>query len=64
LNTWIDEEVFKDVLIAKEFPEDKCVIPNSEHGIGSMGAGGGKPMKHLELRRIRITDGYAAYFLD
>jgi len=34
LNTWIDEEEFKDVLIAKEFPEDKCIIPNSEHGIG------------------------------
>ena len=25
---------------------------------------GGKPMKHLELRRIRISDGYASYFLD
>jgi len=28
-------------LIEKEFPEDKCVIPNSEHGLSAIGGKGG-----------------------
>jgi len=41
------------------------VIPNSEHGMGALGGlGKGYIAKHLELRRIRISDGYASYFFD
>jgi len=40
------------------------VIPNGDANQNRKGIGAGKPMKHLELRRIRISDGYASYFLD
>jgi len=32
LNTWIDEEEFKTLLIAPEYPKDRCVIPNAPSG--------------------------------
>jgi len=77
LNTWIDEEEFKDV-VNGAFPEDKCTIPNAPEkpaagllanaqllaGAAQRANNGPKPNKHLELRRIRISDGYASYFLD
>jgi len=87
LNSWIDEEEFKNV-VAGAFPEDKCTIPNApiQKGSGASagaasGAGGAaasgpariggvidfkgdRPKQHIELRRVRISDGYASYFLD
>jgi hypothetical protein len=65
LDTWIPAKTFKDLLVEPDFPKDKCVIPNAPKG----GSGGGdaatkKVMKHLELRKVRITTGYAQYFFD
>lgn len=65
MDTWIPAKTFKELLVEPEFPKDKCVIPNAPKG-GAAGAAGGlkKVMKHLELRKIRISVGYAAYFFD
>lgn len=46
-------------------PEDLCVKPSASsaahgHAIGS----DNRVMKRLELRKIRISSGYASYFLD
>jgi len=63
LDTWIAKFNFGDTLIEPKMPEDLCVKPNGG------GGGGGYFLqahiaKHLELRKVRISDGYASYFLD
>jgi len=65
LDTWIPAKTFKDLLVEPDFPKDKCVVPNAPKGGAAGGAGGlKKVMKHLELRKIRVSVGYAQYFFD
>jgi len=66
LNKWIPAKTFASFLISPNFPEGKCVVPNAPSG-GAAGAASGalkKVTKHLELRKKRISKGFAAYFFD
>jgi len=65
LDTWIAKFNFKDTLIEPKVPESLCTKPNPANSSGGGGRdAANKVFKHLELRKIRISDGYASYFLD
>lgn len=54
-------------MIEPTFPMASCVTPNLPRGAAAAGASGAKDKrvdKHLELKKVRISDGYASYFLD
>lgn len=65
MDTWIAKFDFAGTLVEPKLPEDLCVKPNAAANAGAHGsAAKDKVMKHLELRKIRISSGYASYFLD
>jgi len=62
LDTWIAPFTWKESLIEPKLPAELCKKPAG--GDGGNDALSGPVYKHLELRKIRVSDGAAAYYFD
>lgn len=60
LDTWISPYTWKQSLIEPKLPAELCIKPSG----GGGGSGKKRIYKHLELRKVQVSDGYAAYFFD
>jgi predicted AAA+ superfamily ATPase len=63
LDTWIAPFTWKESLIEPKLPAELCKKPEGGGG-GANDALSGPVYKHLELRKIRVSDGAAAYYFD
>lgn len=63
LDKWIAPFTWKESLIEPKLPGELCIKPAGGGG-GDGDAATKKVMKHLELRKIRVSDGAAAYYFD